>query len=163
MSNALVPGEAAPDFTATAVGGAYGEGKPVKLSALEGLTVVLYFYPKDDTPGCTAQACAVRDHYTKLTKSGALIFGVSIDSVESHLKFIKKHSLPFPLVSDEGHSIAEAYGVWVEKSMYGKTFMGVERSTFIVGPDGAIKSIFRKVKPEEHAEILLGDLEHFEP
>jgi peroxiredoxin Q/BCP len=163
MSAPLVPGDKAPDFTAIAVGGEYGDGATVSLSEFRGRTVVLYFYPKDDTPGCTTQACAVRDKYAALQQTGAVIFGVSVDSPESHAKFIEKYSLPFPLISDESQAIVEAYGVWVEKSMYGKTFFGTERSTFVIAPDGTIKSVFRKVKPDAHTTIVLEDLAHFEP
>ncbi len=147
-------GDKAPDFRATAIGGAYGEGKEVTLGDFAGRTVVLYFYPKDDTPGCTAQACALRDDWAQF-KAKAELFGVSVDSAKSHRKFIEKHSLPFPLLSDESHAIVEAYGVWVEKSMYGKKYMGAERSTFVIGPDGKIRGVLRKVKPDEHAAQLL--------
>jgi len=163
MSVLLVPGDKAPDFSAIAVGGAYQDGCQVTLSDFKGKTLLLYFYPKDDTPGCTAQACALRDKYEPLLETGAVIFGVSIDPPQSHADFIAKHNLPFPLISDENHKIVEAYGVWIEKTMYGKKFMGTERSTFLIGPNGRIKSIFRKVKPEEHAETVLQDLRHFEP
>lgn len=163
MSVMLSPGDKAPDFHAVAVGGIYKDGQPVSLSDFKGKNVVLYFYPKDDTPGCTTQACAVRDRYDHLLKTGAVIFGVSVDSEESHKKFISKYELPFPLISDTTQEIVQAYGVWVEKSMYGKTFMGTERSTFVIGPDGAIRSVFRKVKPDEHVDTLMEDLRHFEP
>ncbi len=163
MASDLVPGDRAPDFSTTAVGGQYGAGTPVSLADFKGRTVVLYFYPKDDTPGCTTQACALRDRYSLLLEGGAVVFGVSVDPVESHRKFIEKYSLPFPLLSDESHSLVNAYGVWVEKSMYGKKYMGTQRSTFVIRPDGRIKSIFRKVKPSEHADTLLNDLAHFEP
>lgn len=163
MSVMLSPGDRAPNFQAVAVGGDYKDGRPVSLSDFKGKNVVLYFYPKDDTPGCTVQACAVRDHYSHLLKTDAVIFGVSVDSTESHLKFIAKHELPFPLISDEKHEMVNAYGVWVEKSMYGKKFMGTERSTFVIGRNGTIRSIFRKVKPDEHVTTLIDDLKHFEP
>lgn len=163
MSHAPAPGDKAPDFTAVAVGGPYEKGKTVHLSDFAGKTVVMYFYPKDDTPGCTTQACALRDRYEALIKSGAVVFGVSIDPPESHLAFIAKHNLPFPLISDEKKEIVQAYGVWVEKNLYGKVSMGTERSTFVINPDGHIKSIFRKVKPEEHVNTVLDDLAHFEP
>ena len=163
MAKDLVPGDQAPDFTAIAVGAGYGDGKPVRLSDFRGRTVVLYFYPKDDTPGCTTQACALRDRYSHLTEKNAVVFGVSVDPVASHRKFIEKYDLPFPLLSDESRAVVEAYSVWIEKSMYGKKYMGTERSTFVIRPDGTIKSIFRKVKPAEHADTLLNDLAHFEP
>lgn len=164
MDTPLALGDKAPDFTATAVGGDFGEeGRQVRLSDFRGRPVILYFYPKDDTPGCTTQACSLRDHYLQVIEQGAIIFGVSVDSIASHRKFIKKHSLPFALLSDESHHIVETYGVWVEKSLYGKKFMGTERSTFVIRPDGRIKSIFRKVKPAAHTENLLEDLRHFEP
>lgn len=163
MANELTPGDQAPDFSSLAIGGEYGDGKTVHLSDFKGQTVVLYFYPKDDTPGCTVQACALRDRYAHLMEQHAVVFGVSVDSPASHKKFIEKYSLPFPLLSDESHALVEAYGVWVEKSMYGKKYMGTERSTFVIRPNGTIKSIFRKVKPGEHTETVLNDLSHFEP
>lgn len=163
MSVLLVPGDKAPDFSATAVGGAFQQGTPVRLSEFKGKTVVLYFYPKDDTPGCTVQACALRDKYEHLIATGATVFGVSIDPPASHAAFIAKHALPFPLISDEKHEIVNAYGVWIERNLSGKKSMGTERSTFVIGPDGTIKSVFRKVKPEEHADTVLADLRHFEP
>jgi peroxiredoxin Q/BCP len=158
MSKELQPGDKAPPFKATAVGGTYGWGEPVKLADFKGQTVILYFYPKDDTPGCTKQACSLRDAWNQVSGK-ATIFGVSVDSPSSHKKFVTKYSLPFPLISDEEKSIVEAYGVWVEKSMYGKKYMGTERSTFIIGSDGKIKAVFRKVKPEEHVDQLLAALE----
>jgi peroxiredoxin Q/BCP len=163
MPPPLAPGDCAPDFSAIAVGGAYGDGQTIRLSDFRGKTVVIYFYPKDDTPGCTAQACALRDRYEHLIGTGAMVFGVSIDPPESHTKFIAKHSLPFPLISDERQEIVQAYGVWIEKMKEGKTYMGTERSTFVIGPDGRIKSIFRSVKPEEHAETVIENLRNFEP
>ena len=149
----LSVGSEAPAFRAVAVGGKFGEGKEVALQDLRGRPVVLYFYPKDDTPGCTVQACGLRDAWSDLA-DGAKIFGVSIDSAPSHQKFIKKFQLPFPLLSDPGKEIVNAYGVWVEKSMYGKKYMGAERSTFVIDGSGKIAAIFRKVKPEEHAAIV---------
>lgn len=163
MSKELVPGDAAPDFSVVAVGGEYSDGKLVTLADFAGKTLVLYFYPKDDTPGCTTQACALRDRYEQFISEGAAVFGVSIDSPASHKKFIEKYGLPFPLLSDEGKAMVEAYGVWIEKSMYGKNYMGTERSTFVIRPNGTIKAVFRKVKPEEHVETVLNDLAHFEP
>jgi len=158
MAFELKTGDTAPDFHATAVGGKYGEGKEVSLGDFKGKTVVLYFYPKDDTPGCTVQACALRDGWGQFAGK-AEIFGVSVDPVKSHQKFIEKHSLPFPLLSDVSHELVEAYGVWIEKSMYGKKYMGAERSTFVIGPNGKIRGILRKVKPEEHTDQLLALLE----
>jgi peroxiredoxin Q/BCP len=128
MSDSLKAGSKAPAFQAPVVGGNYETGQKLKLSDLKGETVVLYFYPKDDTPGCTKQACALRDGWKQIAEK-ARVFGVSIDSVKSHDKFIKKHELPFPLISDEDMAIVNAYGVWVEKSMYGKTYMGPKRSS----------------------------------
>lgn len=163
MSPLLAPGDPAPDFSAIAVGGAYGDGQTIKLSEFKGKTVVLYFYPKDDTPGCTTQACGLRDAYEPFLEAGATVLGVSVDSPESHAKFIAKHNLPFPLISDEGQSIVKDYGVWIEKTKEGRTYMGTERSTFVIRPDGRIKSIFRSVKPEEHAATVIHDLRNFEP
>jgi len=164
MEKLFAPGDLAPDFRASAIGGQYGDAvQEVCLADFRDRPVILYFYPKDDTPGCTIQACDLRDHYAQVLAQGAVVFGVSIDTIESHRKFIKKHSLPFALLSDEGHRIADAYGVWVEKQLYGKTFMGTERSTFVIRPDGRIKSIFRKVKPTTHTDNLLEDLRRFEP
>lgn len=147
----------APDFTAPVVGGSHQPGDTVTLSQLKGKPVVLYFYPKDDTPGCTKQACALRDGWATISKK-AHVFGISIDPVKSHEKFIKKHALPFPLIADEKQEIVNAYGVWVEKSMYGKTYMGTERSTFIIGKDGKIAATLEKVKPDEHLEQVLAAL-----
>jgi peroxiredoxin Q/BCP len=157
MASELKVGDRAPEFRAFAVGGKYGTGREISLQDLRGRSVVLYFYPKDDTPGCTTQACALRDAWTKLETRGE-IFGVSVDPVASHEKFIAKHQLPFPLLADVAHQIVEAYGVWVEKSMYGKKYMGAERSTFVIDGDGRLSAIFRKVKPEEHVDLLLNAL-----
>src|SRR5436305_11299826 len=126
MSMAI--GDSAPDFTATAVGGEYGAGSEVQLKELRGSPVVLYFYPKDDTPGCTVQACSLRDSWSTL-RDRAKIFGVSVDSAESHRKFIGKYDLPFPILSDPDKKIVNGYAVWVEKSMYGKKYMATERTT----------------------------------
>lgn len=152
----LQPGDKAPNFNALAVGGDY-DGKRVSLRELRGKTVVIYFYPKDDTPGCTTQACGLRDAWSDLAKK-AIVFGVSVDGAKSHAKFVEKHSLPFSLLVDEDHALVEAYGVWVEKSMYGRKYMGTERSTFMIDPDGKIRAIHRKVKPADHAGILLAEL-----
>jgi peroxiredoxin Q/BCP len=163
MSQPLAPGDLAPDFSAVAVGGPYQDGQSVNLSDFRGKTVVLYFYPKDDTPGCTTQACGLRDRYQPFLEAGATVFGISVDSPESHSRFIAKHNLPFPLISDEAQRIVQDYGVWVEKNKEGRTYMGTERSTFVIRPDGRIKSIFRSVKPEEHAETVIQNLRSFEP
>ena len=149
----LAIGDPAPDFAATAVGGKYGDGQVVRLKDLRGQAVVLYFYPKDDTPGCTTQACGLRDTWSELD-GRAEIFGVSIDSAASHQKFIGKYQLPFPLLSDPEKAIVQAYGVWVEKSMYGKKYMGAERSTFVIDAQGRIATILREVKPAEHVAQL---------
>jgi peroxiredoxin Q/BCP len=146
-------GELAPDFSTLAVGGTFGDGQQVALSQFLGQTVVLYFYPKDNTPGCTVQACSLRDAWPDVG-GRAVIFGVSPDSAGSHAKFIKKHTLPFPLLVDEGHKIAEAYGVWVQKKMFAVKYMGVERTTVVIGADGKIAAILRKVKPAEHVGLV---------
>ena len=155
MTAPLHIGDKAPSFTSIAVGGDYGSGTPLKLSDLAGSPVVLYFYPKDDTPGCTTQACGIRDSWREIKATGAHLFGVSIDSGKSHEKFISKFNLPFPLLADTDKSIVGAYGVWVEKSMYGKKYMGTERTTFVIDATGRIAAIFPKVKPAEHAGLVL--------
>jgi len=147
-------GKKAPSFKASVIGGKYKEGDTVSLADLKGQTVVLYFYPKDNTPGCTTQACSLRDGWGGVQKKAA-VFGVSADPLKSHASFIKKHNLPFPLISDEAREIIQAYGMWVEKSMYGKKYMGTERSTVIIGPDGKVKTVLRKVQPAEHLDLLL--------
>src|SRR5437660_1414866 len=150
---ALQPGETAPDFTLKDQ-----HGDDVSLTALRGKTVVLYFYPKADTPGCTTQACGVRDHRADYEQSEAVVLGVSPDSVKAVRKFDDKYGLAFPLLADEDHAVAEAYGVWVEKSMYGRNYMGNERTTFVIGHDGTIRTVLRSVKPAEHDELVLGAL-----
>jgi peroxiredoxin Q/BCP len=120
--------------------------------------VVLYFYPKADTSGCTTQACGVRDHRADYEQAGAVVLGVSPDPVSRIAKFDTKYSLGFPLLADEDHSVAEAYGVWVEKSMYGRKYMGIERTTFVIGPDGTVEHVFRRVKPAQHDGLVLGAL-----
>jgi peroxiredoxin Q/BCP len=147
------PGDTAPDFTLPDQ-----DGNPVTLSALEGRNVVLYFYPKADTPGCTTQACGVRDHRGDYEAANAVVLGVSPDPPKALAKFADKYGLPFTLLGDERHEVAEQYGVWVEKSMYGKTYMGMERSSFVIGPDGTVTHVFRKVKPAEHDQLVLGAL-----
>ena len=149
----LNPGERAPDFTLP-----NQDGEPVSLASLRGRKVVLYFYPKADTPGCTTQACGVRDHSADYAQADAVVLGVSPDPVKKIAKFDAKHGLGFPLLGDEDHAVAEAYGVWAEKSMYGRTYMGNERTTFVIGPDGVITDVFRKVKPAEHDALVLSAL-----
>jgi len=149
----IEPGDKAPDFTLPDQ-----RGNPVSLSAMRGKTVVLYFYPKADTPGCTTQACGVRDHRGDYERAGAVVLGVSPDSVSAIAKFADKYSLGFPLLADEDHSVAEAYGVWVEKSRYGRTYMGNERTTFVISPDGVVSDVFRGVKPADHDQLVLGAL-----
>ncbi|OGZ16542.1 MAG: hypothetical protein A2494_04345, partial [Candidatus Lloydbacteria bacterium RIFOXYC12_FULL_46_25] len=144
-------GEFAPDFTLSS-----SEGSTVTLSVLRGKRVVLYFYPKDLTPGCTTEAHEFSELAKKFQKKDVLIFGVSADSVARHKKFIEKEGITFPLLSDEGKEMLIAYGVWVEKSMYGKKYMGIERSTFIIDAEGKFAKIYRKVKPEGHAVCVLG-------
>ena len=146
-------GTKAPDFELTA-----DDGSTVKLSDLRGKPVVLYFYPKDDTPGCTAQACGIRDAWGEFQRAGAVVIGVSPDDEKSHVKFKEKYDLPFTLLADTDHATAEDYGVWKEKTYAGKTYMGVERSTFVIDPDGNVGRIFRKVKPDEHADQVLDAL-----
>ena len=158
MNTDLTVGDLAPPFEALALGGPYGTGQTVRLTDFAGQHLVLYFYPKDDTPGCTTQACGLRDRWPDYQDANAAVFGVSTDSLESHRAFIERYGLPFPLLSDEDGSVVRAYGVWVEKEREGRKFMGTERSTFVVGPDGRIKEIFRRVSPEAHAEQLLDAL-----
>jgi thioredoxin-dependent peroxiredoxin len=133
-------------------------GETVRLADLRGKPVVLYFYPKDDTPGCTTQACGIRDAYGEFEAAGAVVLGVSPDSAASHVKFREKFGLPFALLADTDHRVAEDYGVWVERKNYGKTYMGVERSTFVIDADGVVKRVMRKVKPDTHADDVLAAL-----
>ena len=149
----LKEGDKAPTFTVATSGG----GK-ISLADYLGKNVILYFYPRDDTPGCTKEACAFRDGFADFKKKGAVIFGVSPDSVKSHDKFVEKFKLPFTLLADEDKKIVEAYGVWGEKSFMGKKYLGVYRVTFLIGPDGTIKKIWPAVKPEEHAAEVLAAL-----
>jgi len=146
----LKEGDVAPDFSAMTNGG----GK-ISLAGLKGKNVILYFYPKDDTSGCTKEACGFRDGFAAFKKRGAVILGVSPDSVKSHDKFVKKYSLPFTLLADEDKKIVEAYGVWGQKTFWGRKYMGVFRVTFLIGPDGRIKKIWPDVKPEEHPQEVL--------
>jgi peroxiredoxin Q/BCP len=143
-------GKPAPDFSLTA-----DSGDTISLSDLRGKPVVLYFYPKDDTPGCTAQALGIRDAWGKFEEAGAVVLGVSPDGEESHAKFKEKYDLPFTLLADTDHSLADAYGVWVEKEYGGKKYMGVERSTFVIDADGKLAKELRRVKPAEHADQVL--------
>jgi thioredoxin-dependent peroxiredoxin len=146
-------GDMAPDFTATT-----DAGTTVRLSDYRGKRVVLYFYPKDDTPGCTTQACGFRDNYLAIEEKNAIVLGVSPDGAKSHQKFKTKFNLPFTLIADEDHSIAEAYGVWVEKSMYGKKYMGIERSHFVIDENGKVVDAQVKVKPEDSVERAIATL-----
>ena len=146
-------GKVAPDFELKS-----DAGETVKLSDLRGKPVVLYFYPKDDTPGCTTQACAIRDAWNKFERAGAVVLGVSPDDESSHVKFKEKYELPFALLADTDHSTAEDYGVWVEKNYAGKTYMGVERSTFVIDADGNVAKELRNVKPDTHADDVLAAL-----
>ena len=146
-------GQPAPDFELTS-----DSGETVKLSALRGKPVVLYFYPKDDTPGCTAQACGIRDAYGEFEQAGAVVLGVSPDSESSHVKFKEKYGLPFTLLADADHAVAELYGVWGEKTFAGKTYLGVSRSTFVIGADGNVAKVMHDVKPASHADEVLAAL-----
>jgi peroxiredoxin Q/BCP len=147
------PGDLAPDFTLPDQ-----DGNPVTLSSLRGRNVVLYFYPKASTPGCTTQACGVRDHQADYEAANAVVLGVSPDPQGKLAKFVADEGLNFTLLGDERHEVAEQYGVWVEKSMYGRKYMGMERSTFVIDPEGRVARVFRKVKPAEHDRLVLGAL-----
>jgi peroxiredoxin Q/BCP len=139
------------------------DGRAVKLSDFRGQPAVVYFYPKADTPGCTTQACGVRDHRADYAKVGSVVLGISPDPVKKVKKFHEKYDLNFPLLADEGHAVADAYGAWVEKSMYGKTYFGNERTTFIIDPEGRVAQVLRKVKPAEHDALVLAALEKIRP
>jgi thioredoxin-dependent peroxiredoxin len=143
-------GQEAPDFTLPDQ-----DGNETTLSDLRGQTVVLYFYPKADTPGCTAQACGIRDHRNDYEGTGARVVGVSPDTVTAQKKFADKYGLDFTLLADENHEVADLYGVWGEKKMYGKTYMGVQRATFLIDPDGKVAKVFPKVSPKTHDEVVL--------
>ncbi len=149
----LKPGAKAPAFKLPASG-----GETIGLKDLKGKPVVLYFYPKDDTSGCTTEACEFRDHWKAVRKAGAVVLGVSPDPVTAHDKFRAKYKLPFPLLADVDHAVAEAYGVWGEKSMYGRKYFGILRTTFLIGADGRIVKVFEKVKPKGHAAEVLAAL-----
>jgi peroxiredoxin Q/BCP len=146
-------GQPAPDFTLVS-----DTGEEVSLSDFRGRPVVLYFYPKDDTPGCTTQARGIRDAYGEFEQSGAVVLGISPDSVKRHVKFKEKYGLPFTLLADPEHEVAERYGVWGEKRFMGKTFLGVSRSTFVIAPDGTVAKVMHKVKPATHADDVLAVL-----
>ena len=146
-------GTPAPEFELKA-----DDGSTVTLAGLRGRRVVLYFYPKDDTPGCTAQACGIRDQWQDFRGVDAVVLGVSPDDEASHRKFKEKHGLPFTLLADEDHAVAERYGVWGERTMYGKTYMGIKRSTFVIDEDGTARSAMYGVKPDTHADDMLAAL-----
>ncbi len=150
MADWIEEGATAPDFTLKS-----DEGKDVRLSDFRGKPVVLYFYPKDDTPGCTKEACAFRDRSADLKARGAVVLGVSPDDVESHEKFRDKYSLNFPLLADAGHQVADAYGAWREKNMYGKISMGIQRSTFLIDGEGKVRKAWKKVNVDGHDEQVL--------
>jgi len=146
----VTEGQIAPDFTLPAT-----DGSTVRLSDLRGKKVVLYFYPKDDTPGCTKEACSFRDNLGVLQSMGVVVLGVSPDSVASHQKFAQKYGLPFPLLADEGAQVATTYGVWKEKKQYGRTYMGIERTTFLIDENGIVQRVFPKVKVDGHVEEVI--------
>ena len=150
----LAAGSQAPDFSLQT-----DEGTTVTLAQFRGKDVVLYFYPRDDTPGCTTEACEFRDAWQDVKQTGAMVFGVSPDDAASHRKFRTKFRLPFPLLADPDHRVAERYGVWGEKSMYGRKFQGILRTTFVIGPDGRIRKVFERVKPKGHAAAVLEALQ----
>ena len=150
MSDELKVGDKAPEFSLPSA-----TGQTITLKSLRGKQVVLYFYPKDDTPGCTKEACSFRDEITQIEKAHAVVLGVSTDGLASHQKFSKKYGLPFALLSDEGLVVAKAYGVYKQKSMYGRTYWGIERSTFVVDETGKLAAIFRKVKVDGHVEQVM--------
>ena len=149
----LKEGDKAPAFTLND-----HDGNPVSLSDFEGKKVVVYFYPKDDTPGCTTQACDFRDALPRFDTDGAVVLGVSPDSAASHARFRKKFDLNFPLLADEDHAVSTAYGVWKEKSMYGRTYMGIERSTFLIDEEGVVAEVWRKVRAKGHADLVAAAL-----
>ena len=146
-------GKPAPEFTLED-----DAGETVSLSDLRGKPVVLYFYPKDDTPGCTAQACGIRDAYGEFEQAGAVVLGVSPDRVSKHVKFKEKYDLPFTLLADPEHEVAERYGVWGEKKYMGRSYMGVSRTTFVIAPDGTVAEVMENVKPDSHADDVLASL-----
>jgi peroxiredoxin Q/BCP len=146
-------GKPAPDFELTS-----DEGTSVRLSELRGQPVVVYFYPKDDTPGCTTQACSIRDNYDAFGERGAVVLGISPDDESSHVKFKLKYGLPVTLLADPDHKVADQYGVWGERSLYGKKYMGIERSTFVIDAEGNVAKVMRRVKPDTHTQQVLDAL-----
>ncbi len=158
MGNWIEPGQRAPAFTLTD-----DDGSPVRLADLQGQPVVVYFYPRDDTPGCTREACAFRDSLAPLKKLGAQVLGISADSIESHGKFRDKYKLNFPLLSDTDHAIAEKYGAWREKNMYGKKSMGIQRSTYLIDAEGKVAKVWKAVKVDGHAEQVVAALKEMAP
>jgi peroxiredoxin Q/BCP len=153
MATSIETGEIAPDVTLQD-----GDGNDVRLADLRGKTVVLYFYPKDDTSGCTTQACDIRDNWSIFDRDDLVLYGVSPDGAKSHSKFATKYRLPFPLLVDEDHALADRFGIWGQKSLYGKKYFGIVRSTVIIDPDGSVRSILRNVKPAEHVALLREEL-----
>ena len=153
MAKDLAVGDKAPAFSLKDQ-----DGKVVSLKGLKGKPVVLYFYPKDDTPGCTKEACGFRDAMNPIKRSGAVVLGLSLDGPESHQKFISKYELPFPLLCDDDAAVSKSYGVYKQKNMYGKKYWGIERSTFIIDPEGRLKAVFRKVKVDGHVDEVLAAL-----
>jgi len=153
MSDELKVGDTAPDFSLPS-----GTGETIALKSLRGKQVVLYFYPKDDTPGCTKEACGFRDDIRRMEKANTVVLGVSNDDLPSHQKFSEKYGLPFTLLSDENKAVSKAYGVYKQKSMYGKTYWGIERSTFVIDERGKLKAVFPKVKVEGHVEAVMSVL-----
>jgi peroxiredoxin Q/BCP len=154
MAEWVEAGQRAPDFALLD-----DSGNKVRLSSFRGQPVVLYFYPRDDTPGCTVEACAFRDQRKRMSDLGAVVLGVSPDTVESHVKFRDKFSLNFPLLADADHKVAEKYGAWREKTRFGQTALGIQRSTFVIGPDGIVYKLWKSVKPEGHDEQVIKALE----
>jgi len=150
MADWLEPGSPAPDFTLRT-----HEDRPLTLASLKGSPVVLYFYPRDDTPGCTKEACGFRDAHRRLAEQGATVLGVSPDTPASHTAFRAKHRLPFTLLSDPDHAVAERYGAWREKNMYGRKSMGIARSTYVIDGDGRVARVFKAVRPDGHADQVL--------
>ncbi|TWU01338.1 thioredoxin-dependent thiol peroxidase [Stieleria varia] len=153
MADWLEPGKKAPAFTLPD-----DQGNKVKLADLKGKPVVLYFYPRDDTPGCTKEACAFRDRYAELQQVGAQLFGVSADDATSHVKFREKYDLPFPLLTDEKHTMLEKYGAWREKNMYGKKSMGIQRSTYLIDADGKVAKVWKRVQVDGHDQQVIDAL-----